>query len=190
VAIKPKGYNAFAKPLTDKIIVTKGLYTLLDKDELEAIVAHEVSHIFNRHGITRLAMIVIFYFPFLFFHFKYSAPEIFNNPLLFFLYLASFIWLFIGLRGMNWMSTMLERYADIQAIYLTKKPEALKGALLKVQATRLKTGKRPTRVLKIVEGFEWVGRYFIGFTHPAVSERIDYIEKYKLMSRNDEFKQD
>lgn len=186
VTIKPKGFNAFAKPFTDRIVVTNDLYTSLDKDELEAIVAHEVSHIFNRHGITRLAMIVILYSPFFFFHLKYSAPEIFNNPLLFFLYLASFIWLFIGLRGMNWMSTGLERYADIQAMYTTQKPDALKRALLKLESKRMKTDERPTIVSKIVEGFEWAGGYLIGFTHPTVAERIGYLEKYELISRSDE----
>ena len=97
----------------DWLLVTKDLLEVLDKDELEAIVAHEVSHIFNRHGVTMLATFAIFYAPWLSFHFKYTFVEVFTNPLLSFLYLVSVIWFLIGIRGVNWVSTKLEIYADI-----------------------------------------------------------------------------
>lgn len=187
VTIWPWGFNAYAS-FWDWLFVTKDLLKALDKDELEAIVAHEFSHIFNRHVLTTFATSLIFYGPFFSFPLKYTAGEVFTNPSLSFLYLVSFIWFLIGLRGINWVSTRQEAYADIQAIYITQKPEALKKALLKLQSKGLKTDERPTRLSKIVESFSWVVRYFFGLSHPSVAERIGYIEKYTLMSLSDEFR--
>ena len=187
VTIWPWGFNAYASFL-DWLFVTKDLLKALDKDELEAIVAHEVSHIFNRHVLTTFATVIIFYGPLLSFHLKYTGVEVFSNPLVSFLYLVSIIWFLVGLRGVNWVSTRQETYADIQAIYITQKPEALKKALLKLQSKGLKTDERPTRLSKIVESFSWVVRYFFGFSHPSVAERIGYIGKYTLMSLSDEFR--
>lgn len=176
--IRPRGFNAYAF-FMDWLLVTEDLLKELDKDELEAIVAHEFSHIFNRHVLTQFATLLIFYGPFFFLSLpiKYSPEEIFNSLTLSFLYLVSFIWFLIGLRGANWVSTKQESYADIQALYITRKPEALKRALLKLKSKGMKTDKRPTRLSKIFESFDWVVRYFFGFSHPPVAERIEYIER-------------
>lgn len=192
VTVWPWGFNAAAIFVMDWLLVTKDLLKAMNKDELEAIVAHEFSHIFNRHGLTMLATLFIFYAPFLGLHSKYSAEysaaEIFNNPLLFFPYLVSIIWLLIGFRGINWVSVRLETNADIQAIYKTQKPEALKRALLKLRSKGMVTDKRPTRLSKISESVDWVVRYFFGFSHPSIAERIGYMEKYDLLSTSDEFR--
>lgn len=188
VIVWPWGFNAGAIFVMDWLLVTKDLLKAMDKDELEAIVAHEFSHIFNRHGLTRLATLFIFYAPFLGLHSKYSAIEVFNNSLLFFLYLVSIIWFIIGFRVINWVSVRLETNADIQAIYKTKKPEALKRALLKLRSKGMVTDKRPTRLSKISESVDWIVRYFFGFSHPSIAERIGYMEKYDLLSTSDEFR--
>jgi len=182
VRICPWGFYAGA--LMGWLVVTKNLLKTMDKDELETIVAHEVSHMFNYHHIIRLVVLMIFYAPLI--HI-YLAEKIFNSPPSALLALVAIIWLLIGLRCVIWVSANLETNADIQAIYKTQKPEAFKRALLKYEFKSMRTDKRPSRILKIFDSLRWVLGYFFGFTHPSTYERIGYIEQYeknmKLISR-------
>jgi len=183
VLIWPWGFSVGATYM-DLLIVTKNFLKAMDKDELETIVAHEVSHMFNHHLLIRHVALTIFYAPLI----GISAKGDFNSPLSLLLILVAFIWLLVGLRCVIWMSASLETNADIQAIYKTQKPEAFKRALLKLKFKSMRTDKRPSKTSKISECLEWVIGYFFGFTHPLTHERIEVIEQYeknmKLVSRS------
>jgi heat shock protein HtpX len=128
--------NAFAFGRTQSdagIAVHDGLLKMLDKDEVEAVLAHEMAHIKHNDVFIMTiasALPVILYYLVLMF----SGRDSRNQGA------AGFIAVFVGaiiarLFGtllVMWLSRQREYHADAYAAYATRKPQSLMSALAKI----------------------------------------------------------
>ena len=125
--------NAFAFGRTQKdsnIAVHTGLLSVLSKDEIEGVLAHEIGHINNRDvAVMTLASVipVLLYYGVLIF-----APRGRNDnwgigPLI-----GAFAAQFVGSLCVMWLSRQREYFADEFSARITRNPPALMSALAKI----------------------------------------------------------
>jgi len=146
------GINAFAagyKPTDAVIGVTRGCVQQLDRDELQGVIAHEFSHIFNGdmrlnirligvlNGILVIGMIGYFILRSVS-RTGYRSRSSKNNSALPFLALGAGL-MAIGYAGTffgNWIKAAVSRQreflADSSAVQFTRNPAGISGALKKI----------------------------------------------------------
>jgi Zn-dependent protease with chaperone function len=142
------GINAFAAghSIDDSIIcVTRGALTLLNRDELQGVVAHEFSHILNSdvainirlmgwlHGILMLSFIGLGLMRSLG-RVRTSRSKGAAAIVLFgaALYILGYIGAFFGTLIKSAVSRQREYLADASAVQFTRNPEGMGGALKKI----------------------------------------------------------
>jgi heat shock protein HtpX len=184
--------NAFASGLNEKtyrIVLTRGIIEALQDDELEAVIAHELTHIMNR-DVRLLIISVIFvgmisFFAEMAFRMMIhgSRPNFYSrrskndgNGALIILLVAVVIlaigYLFALLIRFA-LSRKREYLADAGAVELTKNPEAMMRALMRI-AGRDKVAGMPDEVQQmcIENSHNFMGVFA---THPAIDDRIKAI---------------
>lgn len=134
--------NAFAcgkDPQTASVVVTKGLLARLNRDELQAVVAHEISHIVNRDILYLLytscllgCMVFISDFVIKFLR-SCSNRRSFNGGAI---YIIPFVLISLVLVALSkifyfCLSKKREYLADACAVQFTRNPMALANALKK-----------------------------------------------------------
>lgn len=127
---------AFGRGLKDgRVCVTEGILSLLDENELKAVLGHELSHLKNRDvlTITLLSVIpVIMYriaWQFLFFGRRRSSDRGSNTALI---GLAALLFYFITNLLVLYASRIREYFADRGSVELGNKPAALASSLYKL----------------------------------------------------------
>lgn len=145
-----RGINAFAAGLTPKdavVGVTIGAVKLLSRDELQGVIAHEFSHIFNGdmamnmrlvgwlHGITVMALLGYFLCRSL----RYTRNSGKNQQFVLAIFLIGLVLAIVGYIGMFFasliksaVSRQREYLADASAVQYTRNPSGLAGALKKI----------------------------------------------------------
>ncbi|MGB5966567.1 MAG: M48 family metallopeptidase [Sulfurimonadaceae bacterium] len=195
------GINAFAAGLTldDAVIgVTRGAVEKLDREELQGVIAHEFSHIFNGdmrlnlqltatlHGILLIGLIGRFILRSMSrtSHSTRSSSNKKGNGGLYVLVLGAGLFV-IGYAGTFFgsiikanVSRKREYLADATAVQYTRYPRGISGALKKIAyySSRLQAPAAETYShLYFAEG---VGSFFSALmaTHPPLEERIKKIE--------------
>lgn len=187
---KPKVYivptkspNAFAtgrSPSHSAIAVTQGLIDDLDKDEVEGVLSHEMSHIKNRDtlvstmaatiagAISYLAQIAWLGF---------SSKDREGNAILFpLLILAPFAAMLVQLS----ISRGREYLADYTGAYISKKPLELASALEKISDDVKRNpvrGSSATSHLWIVNPFKGDSFATLFSTHPSVESRVQKLKE-------------
>ncbi len=199
------GINAFAAGLTldDAVIgITRGCIEKLDRDELQGVIAHEFSHIFNGdmrlnlqltatlHGILLIGLIGRFILRSISrtSHRVRSSSSKKGNGNLYALVLGVGL-LVIGYAGTFFgsiikanVSRKREYLADATAVQYTRYPRGISGALKKIAyySSRLETPAAETYShLYFAEG---VGSFLSSLmaTHPPLEERIKKIETLRI----------
>lgn len=179
--------NAFATgkgPRHGVVVVTSGLLERLDRDELQAVIAHEVAHVRNNdiRLMTTLAivaglvpMISEFYLRVVFRGGRGRKGEgaiVFVVIAIVFAILAPIFTKLLELA----VSRRREFLADATASQLTRNPEALASALEKLSSSpvRLESANHAIEHLFIVNPFRPRGKdgWSLFSTHPPVSDRI------------------
>lgn len=185
--IETSARNAFACGLDARdavIVVTRGLLDTLSHDELEAVIAHEITHIVN--GDIRLiaaanVMVSCLEFanrknPFVMRSWwRFLFIPIFPVVLLisgFIKWVAGFA-LDLGKVSRLVISTSREYVADAEAVRLTHKPEALISALLRIENRSAIDGLRPENDAMMIDGAT-MGAYA---SHPTIAERVAVLAK-------------
>ena len=192
--------NAFAtgrSPSASTVAVTTGLLRTLNKEELEAVLGHELSHIAHRDVavitfasfISTLAWFVMRWAMFMgFFGGDRDRDDL--APLALFA-ISSLIWLISFMLVMA-LSRYREYAADMGSALLTRKPENLISALLKISRNM---DYVPSEEKKKVEG---LNAFFIipaisgetimslFSTHPPVEKRISKLEEIAEKMRRGE----
>lgn len=181
--------NAYASGLSESsfaITVTRGLVDALNKDELEAVLAHELSHI--RHRDVRLLVITVLFggmlsfFAELFFRnarfASSSSSSGRKNGSGGLLILAAII-LFVGYLLATLLRLALSRrreyLADAGAVELTKSPESLMHALEKISG-RAAMPEVPSGVQAML--IENPPSFLSLFnTHPPIEARIAVLRR-------------
>lgn len=195
--IETDAKNAFASGVSDStyaITVTRGLMRSLSRDELEAVLAHELTHILNR-DVRLMIVCVVFtgmlgvasqllwsnlrygvYFP------RGNDRKGAGGGILLMLVLLAILWI-------GYAATLLARFAisrkrefmaDAGAVQLTKNPESMINALTKIAGNAdlpLTTGDIKSLCFENA-------RPFMGLfaTHPPIAARIRAIADYSGLS--------
>ena len=185
-----QGINAFAAGFNTSdaaVAVTRGTLEALDRDELQGVVAHEFSHIFN--GDTRINIRLIgFLFGILVISIigrkllrtasfardsRNAAPAVFIG-------LAVVVIGYLGLFFGRWIKSAVSRQreylADASAVQFTRNPIGIGGALKKIAASYagsfLTTDAEEVGHMLFSRGMG----YQVFATHPPIEERIRAIE--------------
>lgn len=181
--------NAFATGRDKKhavICITTGLVTILDKNELEGVIAHELSHIGNRDMLLSTVVVVMVGFVALLSDF-FLRSQLWNNErsrnnngevilLLAGLILAILTPIVATLIRLA-ISRKREFLADASGALLTRYPERLASALRKINSVSapMRSANNATAHLFISNPFgaeKTSGLHKLFMTHPPVEERI------------------
>lgn len=196
--INEEAPNAFAtgrKPEKAAVAVTAGLLSRLNRDELQGVVAHEISHIVNRDvmfmtfaGIMLGSIVLIseIFLRGLWFsggsgrRYKSSSRESGGGQLQLILMIVAIIFAILApivARLLYFaISRKREYLADASAVRLTRYPEGLASALEKISSTSydLPSANKVTAPMYIVNPLKKSGMQLsnLSSTHPPISERI------------------
>ncbi len=186
IAIVPTSVpNAFAtgrSPRHAVVAVTEGILNMLNREELEAVLGHEITHIKNRDMLigTVAAMIAsaIVYLAYIarWFAFLFSDDD---DSLITLIALAIFAPIAALLIRMA-ISRTREYLADEGSAKLTRNPGALARALIKIEQSverRPMKGNPSTSHLFIVNPFRVSTLLKLFSTHPPTEERIEALRK-------------
>ncbi|MDP8011430.1 MAG: zinc metalloprotease HtpX [Thermoplasmata archaeon] len=179
--------NAFATGRNKKnavVAVTTGILNILNDDELEAVIGHEMGHIKDRDILVMTVAATIagalsFAARMSVFQAMFSGRDRNNNSIItiIVLALAAFAAFLIQLA----ISRQREFKADMQSAKITGKPLALANALRKLEENisrrPLKNGNPSTASLFIVNPFRGSSFLNLFSTHPPTHERIKRLEE-------------
>ena len=182
--------NAFAtgrSPNHSVVCVTTGILRRLDREELEGVVSHELSHVAHRDvlvmtfaGFLGVAAGLIMRWGFFF---GGGNNRDSNNLPFIVIWLGSMVVYFVSFLLTRVLSRYRELSADRAGAYLTGKPSALASALTKISGDM---SRIPTRDLRETQAFnafmfapalnrESVSSLFS--THPPLEQRLDQLAK-------------
>jgi heat shock protein HtpX len=187
--------NAFAtgiKPEESAVAVTAGLLARLNRDELQGVIAHEVSHIVNRDvlfvtfaGIMLGSIVLIseIFLRSLWFggggrYSSRSSKSSGQGQMIIMIIAIAFAILAPILAQLLYfaISRKREYLADASAVRYTRYPEGLASALEKISDTSidLKSANKVTAPMYIVNPLKPKGRKLsdLTSTHPPISERV------------------
>lgn len=162
---------AFGRSIRDgRICVTEGIMNLLDREELKAVLGHEMSHIRNRDvlTITLLSVIPIILYriawQFLFYGGRRDDRGQSNGMLV---GLVAFLFYFLTNLLVLYASRIREYFADKGSIELGNRPSQLASALYKLVYG---SARLPKEAIKDVEGLK---AFFANDPSRALSELRD-----------------
>jgi heat shock protein HtpX len=172
--------NAFAtgrNPEHAAVSVTKGILGILDRRELRAVLAHELSHVMNRDIlVSTIASAIASAFTYLAYMAFFFGGDDDENPLGAVGFLL--VWLVAPLAaGLIQMAVSRSReyQADESGAVLSHDPEALASALLKLEATsrQVPAPVNPAQAhLFIVNPLRAGGVATLFSTHPPTQDRV------------------
>ena len=187
----PNAFAAGGSPKTAYIAATTGLLAMMNKRELEAVIAHEVGHVRNRDvRLMSLAAVLVGVVALvadlaLRFAFFGGGRRRGGNPILMIIGLAMLILAPIAAFGIQMsLSRKREYLADESSAEITGDPEGLAMALQKLQldTTELRHANRATAHLYIetpLNNTSGPRAALSGLfdTHPSLEARIESLEK-------------
>lgn len=190
--IEDESLNAFASGIDQRtyaITVSRGLIDELDDDELEAVIAHEITHI--RNGDVRLLIISIIFVG-IFAFITEAVMRLFRSdksdrggvPILLIIMLVSAVAYFISLLLRFGISRSREYLADAGSAELTKRPYALAMALRKInEDPSIEAVQREDVAQLFIEHPKLGNRRKFGIaelfaTHPPIERRIEILEQF------------
>lgn len=179
--------NAFATGRNKKravVAVTTSLMKQLDKSELEAVLAHELSHIKNKDIL--VLTIAGFFSTIAFFLVRYlmffGGRDRDSGGIIIVWIVSVIVWLlsFFLIRA---LSRYREFAADRGSAILTGQPSNLISALLKISGTMERVPKKDLREAEGMNAFYIIpalsGESILGLfsTHPPLEKRIEALER-------------
>ena len=194
--LEAREINAFAagtNPENAAITVTTGCLNLLNRDELQGVLAHEFGHIYHRDMIVgmRVAAMIMGFFIVSYIGLRLLQGSSFSsrdsdddrrggNPIailaLIFIIAGSVTW-FFGSILQAMVSRQREFLADASSVQYTRNPHGIASALKKIEASNISDMPRSGKAyahLYFNEHPSFWSRLFA--THPPVEERIAAIE--------------
>jgi heat shock protein HtpX len=191
--IETHARNAFASGIDTKsftVTVTRGLLQSLSKDEVEAVLAHELTHILNRD--VRLLIITIIFTGMLGFAAQIMWSQVRyglwvgrrrsgnnkqGNSIVIFMAILAILWMgyFATLFTRFALSRRREYMADGGAVQLTRNPDAMMRALMRI-AGKDQIPKMPGDVamMCIENRTPFMGLFA---THPPIEKRIKMLSE-------------
>jgi heat shock protein HtpX len=182
--------NAFATGLHEgqySVTVTRGLVNTLTRDELEAVLAHELTHVINKDVRTMViasifAGIISVIAEMVFRSLLYSRGGRRDNKNAMPLILIGLAFAAVGFALAIVIRMMLSRtreyVADAGAVELTKNPDAMISALRKVESRSSLKGPDELQQLFLDNQPNGVGLEGLFATHPPIQKRVDALVKF------------
>ncbi len=187
--IESDALNAFATGLHEgqySITVTRGLMNTLNREEMEAVLGHELTHVINRDVRT---MVIAAVFAGIF---SLIAQIVYRAVLwggagrrrggrgagLFVVIalVAAFVGYLLAIVIRMALSRRREFVADAGSVELTKNPDAMISALLKISGSPPLKAPDSVRAMFLEDHKE--GGIDLFATHPPIAKRIDALVKY------------
>ncbi|HOF55736.1 MAG TPA: M48 family metallopeptidase [Prolixibacteraceae bacterium] len=192
--IEDDSLNAFASGISDKtyaISLSRGIINKLEDDELEGVIAHELTHIRNR-DVRLLIVAVIFVGIFSFIanmafrglrFGSFGNREKNNAPVVLVALVISGIAYLVSLVLRFGISRSREYMADAGSAEMTRKPYALASALRKISGDPLIEAVKSRDVSQMfIDNPRLVNKEFsidrIFATHPPIEKRIQLLEQF------------
>lgn len=193
--IETPALNAFASGLTDKsykVTVTRGLIESLNKDEIEAVLAHELTHIMNR-DVRLLIIAVIFVGIFSFFgelvfrnmfrtgvrvggHTRSRNGDSRGGGLLILIAVALIVVAYLLALVIRFsLSRKREFLADAGSVELTRNPDAMISALQKISGHSDVDAPNDVRQMMVDNAQPFAGVFA---THPSIDKRIEALREF------------
>lgn len=140
-----------------RVCVTQGIMRLLNREELKAVIGHEMAHIRNRDVITITLLSVI---PIIMYriawHFMFYGGRRRNDnnhPSGFVIGLVAMLFYFITNLLVMYASRIREYFADKGSVEFGNRPEALASALYKLVYGAARTDKEAVREVEGLKAF-------------------------------------
>ena len=193
--IESDALNAFASGINEKtfaVTLTRGIINRLNDEELEGVIAHELTHIRNR-DVRLLIVTIVFVGIFatiadlalrmLLNGGMFSSRNRKNDKgggamvMLVILLVAGAIY-FLSVLFKLALSRSREYMADAGAVELTRNSMALASALRKISGHSTLKEVRNDEVKELFIDYEAEGFFFLFATHPPIEKRIQVLEQY------------
>ncbi|AEA46544.1 zinc metalloprotease HtpX [Archaeoglobus veneficus] len=185
--------NAFAtgrNPKNAVVAVTTGLLRTLNREELEAVLGHELSHIKNRDVmvltiasfISTIAWFIMRWAMFMGMWGGYSDRRENNLAPLAIFAVSAIVW-FVSFLLIRALSRYREFAADAGSALLTRNPKALISALLKISGRMDRLSPNTKKEVEGLNAFFIIpaisGESLLSLfsTHPPIEKRIERLEK-------------
>lgn len=195
--IEDDSLNAFASGINQKtytVSLSRGIINKLDDDELEGVIAHELTHIENR-DVRLLIISIIFVGIFAFLsemalrslRFSGGSKKGKGGQAVIIILVLALVGYLLSSLFRFALSRKREYMADAGAVEMTKKPEALASALRKVSGDpRIEAVKRHDVAQMFIENPQEKekkksfasGLAGLFATHPPIKERIQILEQF------------
>jgi heat shock protein HtpX len=169
----PNAFAAGRNPERSTIAVTRGLVERLEPAEIEAVLAHEMSHIANRDG----AVMTFASFPALTLREAIHSASwkmwVFGFPLM----VLACAFYAVGLGIMLTISRCREYTADRGAVLLTGTPEQLMSALQKIAGSISAIPSTDLRPVSQMSALFILPTNLRALTHPPLEQRLARLEQ-------------
>jgi heat shock protein HtpX len=189
--------NAFAtgrSPDRAVVCVTTGIRRLLTPEELEAVLAHELSHVAHRDVLvmtiaSSAALIAGMltrgaqYGGFGMFGGRRNNNNVAGMPVWLFVLVVSLVVYALSFLLTRLLSRYRELCADRAGAYLTQKPAALASALQKITGEIAATPQRDLRAVQTMNAFfitpavRGLSLQTLTSTHPSLEQRLDQLAR-------------
>ena len=196
--IESDALNAFASGINEKtfaVTLTRGIINRLNDEELEGVIAHELTHIRNRD--VRLLIVTIVFVGIFATIADLALRMLLNGRgkmfssrnrkndkgggttklLLIILLVAGAIY-FLSILFKLALSRSREYMADAGAVELTRNSMALASALRKISGHSTLKEVRNDEVKELFIDYEAEGFFSLFATHPPIEKRIQVLEQY------------
>ena len=186
--IEDEARNAFACGMSRGsavVVVTRGLLRALDDEELEAVVAHEISHIVNGDirlmAVANVMLSTLFWMknnnPIRIEDYRQILLIVLMPPFLILFLLSGFITsiaMTLGKLSRLLIAASREYVADAEAVRMTKNPAALISALKKIEGRSTIADLDETVDAMMIDGLV-EGAYA---SHPTIEERVKVLTRH------------
>jgi len=193
--IESDALNAFASGINEKtfaVTLTRGIINTLNDEELEGVIAHELTHIRNRD--VRLLIVTIVFVGIFATIADFALRMLLNGSmsssrnrkndkgggalvLLIILLVAGAIY-FLSILFKLALSRSREYMADAGAVELTRNSLALASALKKISGHSTIREVQNDEVKELFIDYKAQGFFSLFATHPPIKKRIQVLEQY------------
>jgi Zn-dependent protease with chaperone function len=152
----PTAFTYGSLPNSARIVISEGLLTYLDDDEVAAVYAHELGHIVHWDFAIMTLGSTLIQICYLFYIFIERANDKIKDSLRI-PAIAAYVFYLVGTYLLLYLSRIREYYADHFSSETTGNPNALSRALVKIAYGIVEEGQRMEKPSQLLEGTRALG---------------------------------